>query len=419
MKKKIGLSLFAVLFIAIAIMGTVAYFSKSFTSEDNIATAATFDVDVVNKDGKTIGNAEFNLDDKLYPGMKSIEAYSFIINKNNTEVPVEYKVQLTPSGDLFPEAGGSPIVISLKKEVGGVWVDVDYFTSFKPSNDNEQFKILVDWPHGDNDIDFQGKTGSIKLEVVATQVDGDDEPGETDPGNPNEINGVVANTVEGEEASEGESAIYSYKFDEGFAPKMNPFKFFIYDGDGYVNEWYGSSSQKVINGVIHPRTGEEVAEAIVRDFYVTQKGSFTQLTNKWDVTNVGSEVVFTSKEKKSYENFRIEVPEKENRAEIKGEFLAKQVGSKGHNGVKQVSTLTIQGTVYNDGTHAVSFSDGTENITKTINLVKADTPASIAAKIANEFGDLQGWNVTNSEGSANVVFTAKAAAANKEIAVTF
>ncbi|MEH7344353.1 hypothetical protein V7122_10815 [Bacillus sp. JJ1532] len=418
MKKKISLSLFAVLFVAIAIMGTVAYFSKSFTSDNNTATAASFEVDAVNAEGTSIGNAEFNLDGKLYPGMKTIEAYSFKINKNNTEVPVEYKVNLTPSGDLFPEGGGSPIAISMQRDMDGRWVEMDYSSAFKPDYDTESFKIYIDWPHGDNDIDFQGKTGNIKLEVVATQVDGEETGGPTDPENPNEIQGSLVETVIGEAALEGGSAVFSYKFDEGFAPKMSNFKFNIYDGDGYVNEWYLSSSQKVINGVVHPRTGAEVAEAIVRDFYVTLKGSFTTLTNKWDVTNVGSEVVFTSKAKRAYDGFKIVVPEKDNRAEIKGEFLVKQAGSVAHAGIKQVSTLTVQGTAQKDGALDVSFSDGTTDVTKTINLVKADTPATIAAKIAAEFSGLAGWDVANAVGSADVVFTATVEEAHKEVTIT-
>lgn len=400
-------------------MGTVAYFSKSFTSEDNIAAAAIFDVDVVNKDGKTIGNAEFNLGDKLYPGMKPIEAYSFIINKNNTEVPVEYKVQLTPSGNLFPEAGGSPIAISLKKEVGGVWVDVDYSTSFKPSNDNEQFKILVDWPHGDNDIDFQGKTGSIKLEVVATQVDGDEEPGETDPGNPNEIQGVVVNTVEGEEASEGKSEIVVFDFGEGKPSGGNSGWNFSYNDGAGVDAIIRQTIYDYLPPEENRFDGVRLAKNLVDNINESRIAAWMNFKAAWDLRNEGSKVIFTSKEKKDY-NVKITISySNQGHPNIPENQINEQDGSPAHPGVKQVSTLTIHGTVHKDGPHAVSFSDGTENMTKTINLVKADTPASIAAKIANEFGDLQGWNVKNSEGSADVVFTAKAAAANKEIAITF
>ncbi|THE09497.1 hypothetical protein E1I69_22185 [Bacillus timonensis] len=48
---------------------------------------------------------------------------------------------------------------------------MNFESTFKPENKVEKFKVFVDWPHSDNDIAFQGKTGNIKLEVVATQVD--------------------------------------------------------------------------------------------------------------------------------------------------------------------------------------------------------------------------------------------------------
>ncbi|MEH7344373.1 hypothetical protein V7122_10915 [Bacillus sp. JJ1532] len=181
MKKKIGISLIAVIFVAIAVMGTVAYFSKSFTSDNNTATAASFEVEAVNSEGTTIGDAQFNLDGKLYPGMKPVEVYSFSINKNNTEVPVQYKVNLNPSGNLFPADGTTPIKLTLQRNMNGDWTDIDYQTEFKPEADVESFKIFAEWPHGENDIAFQGMTGNIKLEVVATQIVDEEEPGEPEP----------------------------------------------------------------------------------------------------------------------------------------------------------------------------------------------------------------------------------------------
>ena len=175
-KTKLIMSTFAVLVLAIVTIGTVAYFMKSFESNDNTTTAASFDVDVVNAGGQTIGDREFNLGDKLFPGMDKVEAYSFQINKNNTELPVEYNVNLTASGDLFPSDMNSPIVLALQRNIDGGWIDVDYSTTFRPENAIESYRILVDWPHGDNDINFQGKTGNIKLEVVATQVDAELDP---------------------------------------------------------------------------------------------------------------------------------------------------------------------------------------------------------------------------------------------------
>ncbi len=160
-----------VLVTVATLIGTVAYFSKSFTSDGNVAKASVFDVDVVGTNGKTIADAQFDLGEGLYPGMETKEIYSFDIEKNNTELPVEYEVKLLSSGDLFPADNTSPVVLTLKKLVDGNWADVAFETKFKPENAVEKYKVFVDWKHGDNDIAFQGKTGNIKLEVVASQVD--------------------------------------------------------------------------------------------------------------------------------------------------------------------------------------------------------------------------------------------------------
>lgn len=129
--------------------------------------------------GETIDDGQFDLGDDLYPGMDTREVYSFQINKNDTDLPLEYTVDLTPSGDLFPEDGSSPVDVTMEREVDGEWTEVDYTTTFEPESDTESYRILVDWPHGDNDIDFQGATGNMKLEVVATQIDPPAEPVET------------------------------------------------------------------------------------------------------------------------------------------------------------------------------------------------------------------------------------------------
>ncbi|GAA0469508.1 hypothetical protein [Alkalibacillus silvisoli] len=175
--KKLFILIGALVF-AIALSGTIAYFTSEFSSEDNTATAASFDVDVVNSDGQTIGNGDFDLGDDLYPGMDEKEVYSFDINKNNTELPVEYSVDLNTNGDLFPSNGDSPVVLTMERMIDGNWEEVDHSETFTPENDTEQYRILVNWPHGDNDIEFQGASGDIALEVVATQVDGEDDDGQ-------------------------------------------------------------------------------------------------------------------------------------------------------------------------------------------------------------------------------------------------
>lgn len=178
-KNKLVISLVGVLLLAIATIGTVAYFSKNFTSDNNVAAAAKFDVNAVNSIGQTIGNGDFNLGEDLYPGMDTLEVYNFQIKKNETELPVEYSVNLTPSGELFNN--GTPIQLTLQRNVNDAWINVDYSETFRPESETESYKILVDWPHSDNDIDFQGKTGNIKLDVVATQVDPEVEEPEGPP----------------------------------------------------------------------------------------------------------------------------------------------------------------------------------------------------------------------------------------------
>ena len=171
MKKKAIFLIISAIFVIAAISGTTAYFVKEFTSDDNVATAATFDVDVVDAEGNTISDGQFYLDGDLYPGMDTLVAYQFDVLRNNTELPYEYSIDFSQRGDLFPEDGSSPLVVTMQKQVGDDWLDIEFQSTFVPEDDVEAYRILVDWPHGDNDIDFQGATGTLTLNVVATQVD--------------------------------------------------------------------------------------------------------------------------------------------------------------------------------------------------------------------------------------------------------
>lgn len=171
MKKKAVFLIVSAIFVIAAISGTTAYFVKEFTSDDNVATVATFDVDVVDADGNTVSDGQFNLDEDMYPGMDTLVAYQFDVLRNNTELPYEYSIDFSQRGELFPEDGNSPLVVTMQKQVGEDWLDIDFQSTFVPEDDVEAYRILVDWPHGDNDIDFQGATGTLTLNVVATQVD--------------------------------------------------------------------------------------------------------------------------------------------------------------------------------------------------------------------------------------------------------
>ena len=64
----------------------------------------------------------------------------------------------------------------------------------------------------------------------------------------------------------------------------------------------------------------------------------------------------------------------------------------------------------------VTFDDGTI-VTKIIKVAKGDTAEAIAAKISEAFKDLADWDVTNTVGTAVVVFTAKNNVSDKEVKV--
>ncbi|MED4014603.1 hypothetical protein [Sutcliffiella cohnii] len=171
MKKKWMLSLFGMGFIAIVVVSTVAHFSKSFTSANNIVSAATFSVDAVGPDGISIGDAQFDLAGVFYPGITNKEVYSFQVRNNDSSVPVEYIVNFLKSGGLFPENHRSPILITLEKLVGENWVEQDYNKPITPNSDVETYRVLVSWLHSGNDINFQGKTGKIDFELIVKQAD--------------------------------------------------------------------------------------------------------------------------------------------------------------------------------------------------------------------------------------------------------
>ncbi|WOV88062.1 S-layer homology domain-containing protein [Sporosarcina oncorhynchi] len=235
----------------------------------------------------------------------------------------------------------------------------------------------------------------------------------------NVINGEVVQKAIGQKASQASKTIVSYKFSAEKAPIMSNFEFNIDDGDGFITNYnYYSATQSIEGNVPKQRTGIDVAEAIVRDFHVTLKGRFAPLLQKWDVTSAGSEVIFTSKLNKAYDNFQIAIPSNGNRAEIKGEFIKKQQGSQGVDGKIEVNILTVNASVYKPSEIFVTFNDGTVTFDKKIAVTSNDTSISIASKIAAAFNDLVDWDVTNAKGSADVVFTAKEAMDDREVTIT-
>ena len=174
MKKRslVALVLIGVLAFSLGI-GTVAYFSKTFTSNNNVVRGAKFEV---GSDGTLDEDAVFDLSgDPLYPGIKK-DAYVFKIDKKGTEVPVRYEIQLTPSDPLFEIVDGhnSPVKLYLYRKVEGNWEKVGGTEKIMLDDPLtlEEFKIGLEWPHTDYDILYQGRTGKIAINVLATQVDG-------------------------------------------------------------------------------------------------------------------------------------------------------------------------------------------------------------------------------------------------------
>lgn len=404
--RKLVIGLVALVFIAMAVMSTVSYFSKQFVSDNNVITSEKFSVNAVNSSGETIGNAQFSLGDKLFPGMAPIEAYQFAIKKNDTTLPVEYKVNLTPSGELFPAGINSPIVLNLQRNENNAWVDINLTNTFKLENETDNFRILVSWPHSSNDIAFQAKTGNIHLEVVATQVD---------PAVPVAIDSNVVNTIAGEAAVTPAKTIVSYRIDKAIGGQTSAVTFIVNDGDGFLVDSFRPTTYNA--AARRANTPEEMARSINTVIHTspTTSPKFAALKEKFTIENVGRELVFTSKENKAYNNFSIVVPET---TLLQGEFLVKQAGGTGHDGIKEVNTLTVNGAINDGGTTTVIFEDGSVTVTKSIAISKTDTHASIAAKIATELTGLSGWDVTNASGSAEVVFTAKTAGADKSVNIT-
>ncbi|PIJ96671.1 S-layer homology domain-containing protein [Lysinibacillus sphaericus] len=88
-------------------------------------------------------------------------------------------------------------------------------------------------------------------------------------------------------------------------------------------------------------------------------------------------------------------------------------------GTAQVETLTVNGTAVGSANITVTLTiDGTA-VAKTVAVAAGDTAAQVAAKIKDAFTTgLTGWTVSNASNSADVVFTADAALANKTVTAT-
>lgn len=195
MKKRNMLTIMLIAILVFVLgLGTMAYYKKTFSSNENPVRAAKFEVD---SNGTLDEDVEFDISEEpIYPGYDNEDVYNFEIDKKGTEVPVKYEIKVSTSGELFAPvtAGNSPVVMTLYRETENGWEAVNSELEINPvENDVEKFKIGLKWNHSDYDIEYQNKSGKIGINVVATQVDG--EPIVTSIVNPEPISVVIGEQV--------------------------------------------------------------------------------------------------------------------------------------------------------------------------------------------------------------------------------
>lgn len=169
MKKRNIFTLVLIAVLAFALgLGTMAYYKRTFTSSNNPVRFANF---TVNTGGTLDESVEFDIPEPIAPGYINDAVHTFKIDKTGTEVPVEYDINVITNGEAFENG---PLTLTLYNKVNGEWVAMEGLTAlgFEPKADVEEFKLGLRWPHNDaTDVDFEGKSGNIKIEVTATQVD--------------------------------------------------------------------------------------------------------------------------------------------------------------------------------------------------------------------------------------------------------
>lgn len=176
-KKRLLISVLIIGLLAVgAVLGSLAYYQASFTSANNQIKAAVFNVGT---DGTLTETQNFNFD-KLAPGEYGF--YDFRINKDGTEVPVKYTINVTPTGDLFGE--GTPIKFGLQRSTNegnhNNSRDYDEVIALQSGTlsyildpaqfDVERFRLVWNWQSGASDNNFNGLTGNVAINVVADQI---------------------------------------------------------------------------------------------------------------------------------------------------------------------------------------------------------------------------------------------------------
>ena len=208
-------------------MGSLAYYQSTITSGGNDITAATFNITSDLKTG--LEEKSFTIE-KAAPGRNGF--FEFYVDKTGADFPVEYTVKVSrenPDGDtdedltdyLFRD--GTPIALSLQRSSNGAYVDLVNFTradqeisfTLNPAEfDKEAFKLLWNWAYeteGVTDIDFAGDVGNLRVEVVAKQLQDNQNPPEEEE---QDVNLAITANTETSYSRSGMFGIRTYEDDD-------------------------------------------------------------------------------------------------------------------------------------------------------------------------------------------------------------
>ncbi|WP_413374335.1 S-layer homology domain-containing protein [Paenibacillus taichungensis] len=144
-------------------------------------------------------------------------------------------------------------------------------------------------------------------------------------------------------------------------------------------------------------------------------------TTGYSVQNVGSTVEFTAATAiadKPTVTITVTNTDPATPVGVTGNATEKTAGVAEVTAAKQTHTLTISATSPKAGVNTVTFTDGSVNVSATINVATTDNATTIGDKVVAAF-NAKTTEYVASNAAGVVTFTAKAAAAQKAITVTF